>query len=483
MNAPAATSSAGASPDESTAQSRRSVDVLIAEDSRIQAKMLERSLLTAGHTVRWAINGAEALSMVRERRPAIIVSDIEMPEMTGYELCSAIKKDPALRTIPLILLSTLADPLDIIRGLDAGADNYVTKPYEATYLLARMDALLDTPLDASDDAGGVVLEVGLAGQKFRVKAGRQQVLNLLVSTFENAVTKNKELIVTNQALSVAKDQLQHTNTELTQLNEKIEHSNKRMVRDLKAAAKVQQSLLPALAITIPSATVAWRYVPCQELAGDFLNVFSLDSEHVGLFVVDVSGHGVPSSLLAVTIGAFLSSKVSDSSLLVRPGKEGGPPVVVGPAEVATQLNRLFQADEQAGLYFTFIYGVLHTPTGHLRFVSGGHPPLAHMSREGRIQLIECESFPIGYVPDIEYEEHLLELKPGDRIYLYSDGVPEAMNEALDQMGNERMTATIEAARSQSLETGVVALLDAVQAWCQPKGPLDDVSILGIEWTG
>ena len=258
MNAPAATSSAGASPDESTAQSRRSVDVLIAEDSRIQAKMLERSLLTAGHTVRWAINGAEALSMVRERRPAIIVSDIEMPEMTGYELCSAIKKDPALRTIPLILLSTLADPLDIIRGLDAGADNYVTKPYEATYLLARMDALLDTPLDASDDAGGVVLEVGLAGQKFRVKAGRQQVLTLLVSTFENAVTKNKELIVTNQALSVAKDQLQHTNTELTQLNEKIEHSNKRMVRDLKAAAKVQQSLLPALAITIPTATVAWR---------------------------------------------------------------------------------------------------------------------------------------------------------------------------------------------------------------------------------
>ena len=128
------------------AQQRRSVDVVIAEDSRIQAKMLERRLVEAGHTVRWAIDGAKALEMVRERRPAIIISDIEMPEMTGYQLCAAVKSDPLLRTIPLILLSTLSDPVDIIRGLDAGADNYVTKPYEPDYLLARMEALLDTPL-------------------------------------------------------------------------------------------------------------------------------------------------------------------------------------------------------------------------------------------------------------------------------------------------------------------------------------------------
>ena len=131
------------------------VDVVIAEDSRIQARMLQRRLTEAGHTVRWGETGAQALALVKERRPAIIVSDIEMPEMTGYEFCAAVKNDPSLRTVPFILLSTLSDPIDIIRGLDSGADNYVTKPYEPDYLLARMNALLETPLEAADDAAAV----------------------------------------------------------------------------------------------------------------------------------------------------------------------------------------------------------------------------------------------------------------------------------------------------------------------------------------
>ena len=474
-----ASPAAGSSP----ASPRRCVDVLIAEDSRIQAKMLEKRLQDAGHTVRWAIDGAKALEMVGQRRPEIIISDIEMPEMNGYEFCKAVKSDPGLRTIPLILLSSLSDPVDIIRGLEAGADNYVTKPYEPDYLLGRMDSLLASPLSEEAEVVGGDMEVTVAGQKFRVKAGKQQTLNLLVSIFENAVTKNQELITTNQSLSVAKDNLQKSNAELTRMNEQIERSNKRMVRDLHAAAKVQQSLLPASAITVPGSTVAWRYVPCQELAGDFLNFFPLDDEHIGLFVVDVSGHGVPSSLLAVTVGAFLNPKVSDTSILVRPGKDGGGPVVVPPAEVATQLNNLFQADNQAGLYFTMVYAVLHTPTGRLRFVSGGHPPLLHVPKDGEIKLIEVEGFPIGFVPDITFDEHSLQLQPGDRLYLYSDGVPEAMSEALDQLGNDRMLEFVGGRRAKSVDDNVADLLQAVQEWCQPKGPLDDVSILGVEWHG
>ena len=89
----------------------------------MQAKMLERRLVAAGHTVRWAENGSDALVLARQRRPDIVISDIEMPVMTGYEFCKSLKSDPSLRTVPFILLSTLADPIDIIRGLDAGADN------------------------------------------------------------------------------------------------------------------------------------------------------------------------------------------------------------------------------------------------------------------------------------------------------------------------------------------------------------------------
>jgi phosphoserine phosphatase RsbU/P len=457
------------------------VDVLIAEDSRMQAKILQKRLTDAGHTVRWGENGALALELARARRPDIIISDIEMPVATGYDFCKAVKTDPALRTVPFILLSTLSDPIDIIRGLDAGADNYVTKPYEPDYLLGRMQALLATPLDASDEAAAATLEVSLAGQKFQVKAGKQQVLNLLVSTFENAVTKNQELVVANQELSVARDSLQKTNEELVTLNSEISRINAHMVRDLEAAAKVQRSLLPAADVALPALDVAWRYVPCQSLAGDFLNIFPLDDERVGLFVVDVSGHGVPSSLMAVTVGRFLTPKVSDSSLLVRQGADGQV-VVASPAEVATQLNRLFQADEFSGLYFTMLYGILHVPSGRLDYASGGHPALVRIpAGGGPPEFHGAEGFPIAFVPEVEYEQRSLQLQPGDRIYLYSDGVPEAMDKDQEPYGEEKMAAFIADSRGGPLERSVAGLLEAVEAWCQPAGPLDDVTILGVEW--
>ena len=472
---------ASAEPAAAAVRVASCVDVVIAEDSRIQAKMLMRRLTEAGHTVRWGETGADALALVRERRPDIIVSDIEMPVMTGYEFCKAVKTDPSLRTLPFILLSTLADPIDIIRGLDAGADNYVTKPYEPEFLLGRIQSLLATPLTETDSGGDeAVLEVTLAGQQFRVKAGRQQVLNLLVSTFENAVAKNQELVVANQDLSAARDNLQRTNAELTDLNDHISRINAQMVRDLEAAAKVQQSLLPAAHVTLPATHVAWRYVPCHSLAGDFLNVFLLDDEHAGLFVVDVSGHGVPSSLMAVTVGRFLTPKVSDQSLLVRQGTDGQV-VIVRPAEVATQLNRLFQADEFSGLYFTMLYGVLHLPTGRLDYVSGGHPALVRVPDGGTPEFHPIEGFPIAFVPDVEYDQHSLQLAPGDRIYLYSDGVTEAMDKDRQQLGDDAMAGVLASTRARPLEESVGELLQRVEDWCRPNGPLDDVSILGIEW--
>lgn len=460
----------------------KAVDIVVAEDSRIQARMLEKVLVDAGHTVRLAEHGGKALELVRERRPDVIISDIEMPEMDGYTFCKAVKTDAELRTVPLILLSTLSDPVDIIRGLDAGADNYVTKPYDPGYLLARMEDLLATPIDV-EAAGAGTLDVTLAGQTFQVKAGRQQVLNLLVSTFENAVGKNRELVVANRDLSLARDELQRSNQELTALNEKISRINQHMTRDLEAAARVQRSLLPEEEeVKVPRVEIAWKYVPCQSLAGDFLNVFPLDDEHLGLYVVDVSGHGVPSSLMAVTVGRFLSPKVSDSSLLLRPDGNGGIKLAT-PAEVAFQLNELFQADEFSGLYFTMLYGVLHVPTGGLRYVSAGHTPLAQVSRDGTATLHEMSGFPIGFVPEVEFDEESLTLSAGDRIYLYSDGVPEAMNAEREQFGDDAMKDVLARGRSDGLAGTVSSLLSAVETWCVPNGPLDDVSILGLEWDG
>jgi sigma-B regulation protein RsbU (phosphoserine phosphatase) len=456
--------------------------VLVVEDSRIQAAILSDKLVEAGYEVRKAGNGQIGLDMVRQSRPTLVISDIEMPTMTGYELCRAVKSDPELRSIPFMLLSTLSDAQDIIKGLHCGADNYVTKPYDPEFLISRVGSLLETPLADSDDEGEK-LDVTLDGTRYTVKAGRQQVLNLLISTFENAVEKNNELVRTNEELIVAKEQLTRWNQKLETLNSQLESANTRMSRDLDAAAKVQQSLLPTSDPNTTRASFAWEYLPCDELAGDFLNVFSLDDVHIAVYVVDVSGHGVASSLLSVTIGRLLTPHVSTSSLLVQQQAGTNGPRVVPPAEVAYDLNRRFPMEEQNGLYFTMVYGVLNLETLEFRFVSAGHDPVVHVSTSGMPQMVEGNGMPIGWVDDMEYDEHSIMLQPGDRLYLYSDGVPEAMDEGLNQFTMQQMIEIIELGQTKSLRDSVSLLLNSVNRWCIKNGPRDDVSILGLEIAG
>ncbi len=455
------------------------VDVVIAEDSRIQSRILQKRLLEAGYEVRAAPDGAQALELIKQKAPTVIISDIEMPEMNGYELCKAVKSDPQLKQIPLILLSTLSDPADIIEGLHAGADNYVTKPYEAKYLISRVESLLHTPV-AKDDEQDADLEVTLAGKTYSVRSGRQQVLNLLISTFENAVAKNQELIRVNQDLTHAKEELTQKNHDLTELNEKLESANNRMSRDLDAAAKVQQSLLPSAEADIAEAGLSWRYIPCDELAGDFLNCFPLDDKHLALFVVDVSGHGVASSLLSVTIGRVLTPQATSASLLVRRTDDGSGRMIVPPSQVMAELNQRFPMEDQGGLYFTIAYGIFNRDTREFRFASGGHTPLVVQKKAGETDLVDADGMAIGWLEDVEFEETCLQLEPGDRLYFYSDGVPEAMDPELNEYGDKRMLQLITEGHSQSLDDAVAGLLASVEKWCNPTGPRDDVSILALE---
>ena len=119
--------------------------IVIAEDSRVQGKVLQQRLIAAGYDAHVGVNGELAFQLVQQHKPDVVVSDIEMPKMTGYELCNAIKTADELRHTPVILLSTLSDAEDIIRGLAAGADNYITKPYDINFLISRIEDLVPIP--------------------------------------------------------------------------------------------------------------------------------------------------------------------------------------------------------------------------------------------------------------------------------------------------------------------------------------------------
>ncbi len=195
-------------------------ELLIAEDSVLQAARLRRQLTSWGYQVRAAQNGVEALALMEERLPRLVISDVEMPEMDGYELCSKIKSDSRSCHIPVLLFTHLSEPDDIMRGLSVGADGYLLKPYDDELLRLRVQALLDQPTHLTRPEPAQEVAVELDGQRYVVTAGRSQVINMLVSTFESALLQNRQLRALNDQLTLAQRELAEKNRELAQLIER-----------------------------------------------------------------------------------------------------------------------------------------------------------------------------------------------------------------------------------------------------------------------
>ncbi|MGE0714511.1 MAG: response regulator [Alphaproteobacteria bacterium] len=167
--------------------------VLIAEDSPTQSEHLAWLLQQAGYRVVAAADGKRALALARELRPDIVVSDVVMPGMDGYELCRAIKSDAAIRLTPVVLVTEWSRPQDVFRGLNCGADNFVTKPYDERYLIARLRYLSANKSLRSTGRLQVGVEIELQGERHFITAERQQILDLLISTYDEAVHLNDEL--------------------------------------------------------------------------------------------------------------------------------------------------------------------------------------------------------------------------------------------------------------------------------------------------
>lgn len=216
------------------------MEILIAEDSATQLQRLQLILERHMYRVTATANGKLALEAAQRRRPALIVSDIVMPEMNGYDLCRRVKEDPRLSGVPVILVTTLSDPQDVIRGLECRADNFILKPYEAEQLLRRIQFVLVNSEMRRNDQPGMGLEIVFGGQKHFITADRLQILNLLLSTYEAAMERNEEL-------SATRDTLRQTNQKLEELTRDLESRVLARTRELEssnqALRQAQQALI------------------------------------------------------------------------------------------------------------------------------------------------------------------------------------------------------------------------------------------------
>jgi DNA-binding response OmpR family regulator/anti-sigma regulatory factor (Ser/Thr protein kinase) len=214
--------------------------ILVAEDSATQAQQLQYTLERHGYQVTCAANGRLALEAAQRNKPALIISDVIMPEMNGYELCRRVKTDARMTDIPVILVTTLSDPHDVIRGLECGADNFILKPYDSDQLLRRIQFVLVNSQMRCSEQSDMGLEIVFSGQKHFITADRLQILNLLLSTYEAAIDRNKELSSTRDALRTTNAELQHLTREL---EDRVLMRTRELERTNEALRQAQRALI------------------------------------------------------------------------------------------------------------------------------------------------------------------------------------------------------------------------------------------------
>ena len=391
-------------------------NILIVDDTPANLQVLAGMLKDRGYKVRPVPSGKLALLAAQHDPPDLILLDINMPEMNGYEVCEQLKADDLLNRIPVIFISALTEQLDKVKAFATGGVDYITKPFQMEELHARVETHL---------------------------------------------------------------KLRQLQIELEHANARLAEANSRMSRDLKAAAKIQETFLPRNLPRIRGTDFAWIYLPCDELAGDGLNIIPLGDDNVAFYILDVSGHGVASALLSVTLSRLLSPPSDPSSILIRDRDFPDRLQITPPAEVAAHLNRLFPFDSATTQFATMVYGILNTTTGEFRYVSAGHPGPVHLPCGADPVILESPGSPIGLAEDA-YEECAVHLGAGDRLYLYSDGVPEAMDADCRPFGESQLLHAIDQARSQLLNDGVATLGAAIASWHGSEHPQDDISILAVE---
>lgn len=398
--------------------------LLVVDDDENNRDMLSRRLLRRGYTVACADSGTNALNMIAADTFDLILLDVMMPGISGIDVLRQIRKQRPATELPVIMATAKADRDDIAEALALGANDYVTKPIDFVVAVARIEAQL----------------------------AYKRAVDKIVALERNLQRQNQELA----------------------------GANARMRRELAMAARLQKSLLPAAMPETTTFRAAWIYDPCDELGGDILNVFRLTGDHVGLYLLDVSGHGVPAALLSVTLSRVLTAVPEGASLvqhMTPAGRNATPPV-----DVVTELNRRFPMNDSHSQYFTLIYGVLDVAQRQLRFCTAGHPPMLHVSAAGQARFIDAEGFAVGWVDDPAYEEHTISFSPGDRLYVYSDGITEAANPLGHEFGRERLVQCLLDQRSAPLAHSLKCLESSVSDFRGIAPKTDDISALAIEFS-
>jgi len=271
--------------------------------------------------------------------------------------------------------------------------------------------------------------------------------------------------------------LAEENRKLEETNQSLKQAYETIRDDLDAAARMQRSLLPA-AGTIHGIHCNSLFLPASVVAGDVFNFFSIGSNSVGFYLLDVSGHGIPAAMLSVTLSKVLTTRPEASSPLVEQTRGGPTYTARPPHEALSEMNDRFQ--DKGDMYFTMVYGVFDKDSGCLRLAQAGHPAPILLRKSKPPEPLGDGGFPLGMLPDRTFDPLEYQVEKGDRLFLCSDGILECNNPAGEEFGQQRLMELLDEHRLSPLDTLLKSLQSTMHQWAGSTEFADDVTLLALE---
>ena len=321
--------------------------VLVVDDSRAQLRLTATVLSRLGFDVLTAESGAQALKLLDEQPVDLILSDWMMPEMSGLELCRSFRARACARYVYFILLTSKTGRGDVAEGLEAGADDFLSKPVNPDELRARIAA--------------------------------------------------------GERLVAIQRELEHRNTTLGETLEELRSLYDAIARDLVEARRLQQSLVPERSLGVPGGAVSCLLQPCGHIGGDLVGSFFIREGTICIYSIDVAGHGGASALMTARLASYLSNNSRDQNIAIR-SKEKGVFEVRQPAEVCAHLNKLILGDLETELYFTMAIATIEPSTGEVTLAQAGHPHPMILRNDGTTEAVGGSGLPIGLIDGAQYDQ-------------------------------------------------------------------------------
>jgi sigma-B regulation protein RsbU (phosphoserine phosphatase) len=401
---------------------------MIVDDMEANINILVETL-GEDYDIRVAMDGESALEYIEDEPPDLILLDIMMPGLDGYEVCRRLKINKSTRDIPIIFITALGEMEDEAQGLELGAIDFLRKPISPPLVKARVKNHLELHLAKEElENQNLILER-------RIKERTREIAELHRVEYELRIEK-----------------------------EKVE-------KELNIASEIQQSILPSVHLAFPHHKMfdlCAGMKPARMVGGDFYDFFFVDNDRLALVIGDVSDKGVPAALFMMVSRTVIRS-------IAGQGKS--------PSRVLTEANKFLCEGNETGMFVTVIFAHYELFTGRLTVANAGHNPGVILEPNGGSnELLLKGEMALGLISGLEYTEERVSLNPGQTLIIYTDGVTEAMSPDKEFYGKERFLRLLRMNSGLSLKQLCATIERSLDEY-QQGHQFDDITIMALRNLG